>query len=516
MEGRGENSLDKISHKTLISEKISEALASVLPIFLLITALCLTVSPVPTDLMLSYLIASVLIVIGMGLFSLGADVAMTPIGTRIGAAITKSRNLPLILIISFVVGITISFTEPDLQVLAGSAPHINKFVLVFTVSVGVGAFLAIAMFRVLTGIKIKWVFIVFYLLIFALAAFADADFLGISFDSGGVTTGPMTVPFILAIGVGVSNIRSDKAAEEDSFGFVGLCSVGPILAVLILGFIYKGTGAHAANEVLGQWSNTAELSMAYLRAFPRQLIEVSGALAPITVIFIIFQLFYLKLPFRGFVKIFLGLIYTYVGLVLFLVGVNVGFTSLGKAIGTLFTQGWIRNLLVPVSMLMGWNIISAEPAVVVLEKQIEEVSSGAIPGRAIRISLSIAVSLAMGFSVIRVISGISILWFLVPGYAIALLLTFFVPDIFTAIAFDSGGVASGPMTATLMLHFVMGVSAGFGGNIIRDAFGVVALVAMMPLITIQALGVIYNKQKISSETVPESDFGDTEVIELWG
>lgn len=455
-----------------------------------------------------------MIIAGMGIFTLGAETSMAPIGNRIGTAITKSRSLVLILVVSFILGIAITVAEPDLQVLAVTVPHIDTTVLIVTVGIGVGFFLAVCMLRIILGIKLRWLLIVFYGLLFVLAAFSDTDFLSVAFDSGGVTTGPMTVPFILALGVGVANIRSDKKAEVDSFGLVALCSIGPILAVLILGFFYKSEGM-TADVTMSGWANTVEIGRSYLTAIPDYMGEMLLALSPIILIFLVFQIFSFKLPLRSFMKIGMGIVYTYIGLVLFLTGVNVGFSSLGTVLGAELADGWTKYLLIPLSMLLGWFIISAEPAVYVLEKQIEEVSSGAIPGKVIKISLSIAISIAMGLAMLRVLTGLSIMWFVLPGYAIALILTFFVPDIFTAIAFDSGGVASGPMTATFMLQFMMGASSALGGNILKDAFGLVALVAMMPLISIQVTGFIY-KHKMSPEREPDGElYGDCEVIELW-
>ncbi len=506
-----------VKKRAVISDKIRESFISALPIIIIVVLLCLTVSPVPTGLLLSFLFGALLIVLGMGIFTLGAETSMTPIGNRIGTSLTKSRRLPLILFVSFVLGVAITVAEPDLQVLAETVPHIDGRILVITVGAGVGFFLAICMLRSFLGIRLKWLLLIFYTAIFVLAAFSDKEFLSVAFDSGGVTTGPMTVPFILALGIGVANIRSDKKAEADSFGLVALCSIGPVLAVLILGFFYKG-GGDATIGAAAVPATTTEMGLSYLKAFPVYMKEMAIALAPVFVLFLIFQVVSFRMTRNNFLKILIGILYTYVGLVLFLTGVNVGFSPLGSFLGTELSSGWTQYLLIPLAMLLGWFIISAEPAVFVLEKQIEEVSSGAIPGKAIKISLSIAVACAMGFSMIRVLTGISILWFIVPGYLVALVLMFFVPDIFTAIAFDSGGVASGPMTATFMLQFFIGVCAARGGNVLSDAFGCVAMVAMMPLISIQIMGVVYNRKRKRKEAAekPAAIYGDSDVIELWG
>lgn len=499
--------------RTAVTEKVVESLFSVLPIVIIVFLLCLYISPMQPDLLLTFLVGAMMLIIGMGLFSLGAEQSMTPIGNQIGTALTRTKNLPLILAVSFLLGFAITIAEPDLQVLAQTVPHISNTVLLITVGAGVGFFMSVCMLRILTGMRLRLLLIFFYAIIFLLAFFADKNFLGIAFDSGGVTTGPMTVPFILALGLGVSNVRSDKNAEADSFGLVALCSIGPVLAVLILGFFYKDNAA-VADLSTASYGTTTDIGYAFLHAIPHYLKETAIAMLPIIVIFFLFQFTLLHLDSRNLGKIMIGLLYTYIGLVLFLTGVNIGFSALGAELGAALSSGKSVWWLVPLAMAIGWFIISAEPAVAVLEKQIETVSAGAIPGRVIKRSLSIAIALAMGLSMIRVLTGISLFWFLIPGYTTALILTFFVPDIYTAIAFDSGGVASGPMTATFMLQFFMGASIALGGNVLQDAFGVVALVAMMPLVSIQLVGLFYErKQKRTKETTVV--YGDYDIVELW-
>ncbi|MBQ2764081.1 MAG: DUF1538 domain-containing protein [Firmicutes bacterium] len=501
--------------KTLLHEKLRESVAAVLPIALIVALLCFSVAPMPTDLMLAFIIGAAMLILGLGLFTFGAENSMTLIGNHIGAKLTKSQNLLLILSVSFLLGVIITIAEPDLQVLARNVPHIDSWVLIITVAVGVGMFLMISMLRIVFSIPFRWILLGFYILVFALAAFSDPNYLSVAFDSGGVTTGPMTVPFIMALGVGVASIRSDKNAEADSFGLVALCSIGPILAVLLLGFFYPGDVTELAAADAVTFENTVALGFGYLHAIPEYMYEVTIALAPIIVFFLIFNALSLKLSKNTFRQILVGLVYTFAGLVLFLTGVNVGFSSLGVMLGSGLTDGWTQYLLIPIVMLMGWFIVTAEPAIHVLTKQVEDISAGAISGKALRISLSIAIACAMGLAMVRVFTGLHIFWFVIPGYLVSLALMFFVPPIFTSIAFDSGGVASGPMTATFMLPFAMGACEAVGGNILTDAFGLVALVAMMPLITIQIMGLIYViKSRKVEETVVET-YTDTDVIELW-
>jgi len=499
-------------NKTTVAAKIRESAVSVMPIVAIVLIICLAFLPVRPDLLLSFLLGTMLIILGMSLFSLGAETSMTPIGSQVGTAITKTKNLPFVLAVSFALGFAVTVAEPDLQVLAETVPGVSNTVLLLTVGLGVGFFLMICMLRIITGMKLKWLLVLFYTALFVLAFFADSGYLAVAFDSGGVTTGPMTVPFILALGVGVSNIRSDKNAAADSFGLVALSSIGPIITVLVLSFFYPAENVPSGIEAQ-YYSSTSQIGSAYAEALPVYMREMLAALLPVIVIFVLFQIFSLKMSLRNLAKIGIGILYTYVGLVLFLTGVNVGFSSLGSVLGSEIAQSGSKYILIPLAMLLGWFIISAEPAVIVLEKQIEDVSAGAIPKSAIKISLSIAISLAMGLSMLRMITGVSILWFLVPGYALALILSVFVPDIYTAIAFDSGGVASGPMTATFMLRFFMGACTALGGNVMRDAFGVVAMVSLMPLISIQTVGLIFDRKKKVSEK-PEV-YGDDEIVELW-
>lgn len=512
---RGKGNVN-LNHKNALLEKFKESAASVLPITAIVLVLCLFFVPMDTGLLLSFLIASLMLIFGMGLFTLGAEMSMSRIGNYIGAKLTKSRKLALIFIVSFILGAAITIAEPDLQVLAANVPGINKTALILTVSAGVGIFLVLCMLRILFSISLRSMLLIFYAIVFGLAYFTSPDMLSVAFDAGGVTTGPMTVPFIMALGVGVASIRSDENAKADSFGLVGLCSIGPILAVMILGMVYDNSTAQSAETVVQGFESSVEVGADYLHGLPDYIVEVAIALLPIVLFFLIFQFVSLKLRKLPFMRILIGILFTYVGLVFFLAGANIGFSPVGYSLGAALSEGWHKYLLIPLAMLMGWYIINAEPAVHILNKQVEDLSAGAISEKAMGLSLSIAVSAAGGLAMVRVITGISIMYFLIPGYLIALTLSFFVPPTFTAIAFDSGGVASGPLTATFMLPFAIGACSALGGNVMTNAFGMVAMVAMMPLITVQVMGAIYVVKSRRQEQEPVlPDYGDDEIIELW-
>ena len=508
-------------HQTLLHDKFQESLASVLLITIIVLLLCFTVAPIPNNMLVSFLMGAVLLIVGMAFFTLGADTAMTPIGTKVGSCITKSRKIWMIVFVSFLLGVIITISEPDLQVLANQVPNIPNAALIGTVALGVGIFLVIAMLRILFGISLNILLIGFYIVVFLMAMFVPKNFWAVAFDSGGVTTGPMTVPFIMALGVGVSAIRSDRHAGNDSFGLVALCSIGPILAVLVLGLLYPSEAAYTPVEI-PEMENSQEMIMLFVHGLPHYAKEVAIALAPIVAFFFLFNAFYIKMPKKPLISISVGLLFTYLGLLLFLTGVNVGFMPVGNYIGKMIGSKEFNWILLPIAMLIGYFIVKAEPAVHVLNKQVEDLTAGSIPARAMELSLSIGVASSLGLAMIRVLTGISVMYFLIPGYVLALGLSFFAPKIFTSIAFDSGGVASGPMTATFLLPFAMGACEAIGGpeRIVSDAFGVVAMVAMTPLITIQLLGVEYKfrtrKEREARARVQAKleAYADDDIIEL--
>lgn len=470
-----------------LMEKIRESMASVLPITAIVFLLSITIAPLDPGTLVLFLFGAILLVGGMGLFTLGVDMSMIPMGEGVGSTLSKSRHLIIPLTVYFLLGVLTTMAEPDLQVLSKQVPAINSTVLVVTVAVGVGLFLVAATVRIRRGVPLRRMLLVLYFAVFALAAAAPGNFIPVSFDSGGVTTGPITVPFIMSLGLGIASTRSDKNSASDSFGLISLCSIGPILCVLLLGIIYKPQEATSHLSVIPSIPTTAQAAQYFIQSFPTYLREVAMALLPVAGLFLVFQLLTRRFKRGQLIRIVTGLLYTYLGLVLFLCGVNVGFMPAGQLIGATIANG-VKWLLVPIGMLIGYYIVKAEPAVSVLTKQVEEISNGSISQRAMGLAMSIGVCVSVGLAMIRVLTGLNIFWLLIPGYAISLGLTFLVPSIFTGIAFDSGGVASGPMTATFLLPFAQGACHALGGNMMTDAFGIVAMVAMTPLVTIQVMG----------------------------
>ena len=473
-------------------EKLLEAGRSVWPICLIVFVLHFTLAPMPLGTLALFISGSLLLIIGIAIFTLGSEMAMMPIGQFIGAGLTRSRKLWLLLGGSFLLGVFVTIAEPDLQVLTKQVPTVPDMTMVVAVAVGVGIFLMLALLRILLKIKLSHMFIILYTLVFIVAALTAPDYLAVAFDAGGVTTGPITVPFILALGAGVSAVRGGDNAEEDSFGLCALCSIGPILTVLILGLFFKSSSGGYAYETPSSVSGIAELLSLYGNGIKDFFSEVAIALFPVLLIFALFQLFQKKkLPVGQLIKIGIGLLYTVIGLTIFLVGVNIGFMPAGHSLGNNLASLPYNWVLIPISILIGFFVVAAEPAVVVLTRQVEEITSGAISKKMMMFGLSVGVSGALALAMFRIMSGISIWFFLVPGYLIALVLSFFVSDIFTAIAFDSGGVASGSMAAAFLLPFALGACEALGGNVMTDAFGIIAMIAMLPLVSIQVIGLIY-------------------------
>ncbi len=498
--------------------KIKEALISVLPITLIVYLMAL----IPGFSfnyweLITFTLGAVSLVLGIGFFNLGADIAMTPMGTHVGAGLSRQKSISLLLIVCFILGMLITVAEPDLQVLANQVSSVmNGKLLIYAVGFGVGVFLVIAILRIIFKQRLSKILMLFYMLLFALALLLAAnenlDLLPMAFDSGGVTTGPITVPFIMALGVGISSVLSERHNQENSFGLVALCSIGPILAVLLLGVFAKNDLTYTVNygevsqDILGTYLNTAG----------HVAVDVAIALGLIVFFFLLCQIFFLKLPKRQLLKIGVGVVFTYIGLILFLTGVEVGYMPIGYKIGC-FMATLHPALLTGIGLLMGVLVVLAEPAIHILNAQVEDVTGGYIKKKSMMIGLCTGVGAAIALSMIRIIFDFSLTYYIIPGYFISLALSLFVPPVYTAIAFDSGGVASGPMTSGFILPFAIGVCSALQGEnaVLRDGFGVVALVAMAPLITIQLLGfkaIVSNKimERRAMKRILEAD--DDQII----
>lgn len=476
----------------LFKDKMMESLKSVLPIALIVVALSITVVPLAVGDMLLFIIGVACLVFGMSLFTTGAEMSMQPLGAKIGSTIGASKKIWIIAFIGFLIGIVVTISEPDLVILANQVgDNIDNMLLILTVSVGVGIFLMIAVMRIVFGWNLKYIMIAFYGAAFALSFFLPEGFKTLAFDSGGVTTGPMTVPFIMSIGAGVSAAKAGADNRDDSFGITGLCSIGPIIAVMVLGIVTQVEGSGPPPADATEILYTRDGAMLYLHGLMEHIPDVAVALLPTVVFGILFQIITRAFNKTQIIRLLFGIAYVFIGLTIFLTGANVGFVPTGTAIGTSLADEYYGIPLVLVSMLLGYFIVKAEPSVYVLNKLVEDMSAGAISGKTTGFGLSVGVAAALGLSAVRIITGLNIMWILIPGYILALGLSFFVPKIFVGISFDSGGVASGTMMSAFVLPLCTGACETLGGNVMTDAFGCVALVAMAPIISIQLCGLAY-------------------------
>ncbi len=498
-----------------LKSKILESLSSVLPILGIVLVLSVILVPLEVGTVVMFFVGAIMLIFGMGMFQLGAEMAMSPLGEGIGVQMSRSKKIVLTAAGSLLMGILITIAEPDLQVLSNQVPSIPNMTLILTVAIGVGIFLALAVLRIVLRINLSYLLMGLYGVLLIISFFVPKDFLAVAFDSGGVTTGPITVPFIMAMGVGLSAIRGDKDASSDSFGLVALSSVGPIIAVMILGCFYNPQDTVYAAAEVPTVTTMRDVVRTFAVDIPHYAKEVMISVLPILAMFLVFQLVSHRYQKRQKQRIIVGFLYTYIGLVVFLCGVNVGFAPVGTMLGHDLAGGKQKWLLIPIGMLIGYYIVKAEPAIQILNRQVQTVTNGTVSEKAMNRCLSIGVAVSVGLSMLRVLTKLPIQWIIIPGYILALVLSRLVPKIFVGIAFDSGGVASGPMTSTFLLPLCIGACETLGGNIMTDAFGVISLVALTPLIAVQIMGLQYGfklkkQQKItkSADMIPD----DSDVI----
>ena len=496
--------------KELLLTKLKESFSSVLPIIIVVLLICIFKGESTTiNLMPAFLIGGFLLVLGMCIFFFVSNLSMVNIGSKIGMHLTKKKNVFLLLFMCFLIATIITIAEPDLLVLSKQTPNISPIVLIGSVGIGVGLFFLIACIRLLKRWSYNLILILTCVLMFVIAIFVPEEFIGVAFDSGGVTTGALSVPFIISLARGLTSFRVDKERKNDTFGLMAFCSLGPIVVLLLLGLIYKSSTTYEQFEIMTN-SSIRDVIIGFIHEIPTYMKEVGLSLSPILILFIVYDIFFLKLKKKPLIKIIKGLIYTYIGLVIFMLGVNVGFLPMSYMIGKVLANDSL--LLIPLSALIGFFIIYSEPAIKVLLDQIEDITNGTINKQILLFSLSLGVSIATLLSITRIIMGFSIMYILIPGYLIAIILSFFSPNVFTRIAFDSGGVASGTMTASFLLPFAIGISEFLNRDILLYSFGLVATVATIPLITVEIIGIIY---KIKTNKKVKVQIYNAEIVDYY-
>lgn len=473
--------------KNKLTESLIDAIKSVMPIVIIIIGISFLID-IPNKTILSFSISAVLLIVGIAVFTTGANMSMIKMGEKIGNLLVKKRRKWLILVASVIVGIVITISEPDLIVLANELTSIPNMLLIVLVAIGVGVYLLIGVYRILSKLSFRTIVTVSLLFIMLLLYFTPPEFISVAFDSGGVTTGAMGVPLIVAFGYGISRLRSGKDAKSYSFGLCGICSLGPVIIVLILGFIFKVDNYFETTGFINNYGILENIGSCFIKSIK----EISLALLPILIVFYVSQIFDKKMNKYEHIRMIFGIILSLLGLALFLTGVSSGFLEIGYRIGNTFASSSYKYLLIPIGMIIGYIIIRLEPAVKILIKRISDLTEGSISEELISLCLSIGVSAAVGLSLIRIYFGIPIIYIIVPGYFVAATLMYFTPNMFTAIAFDSGASASGAMTTSFLLPLCIGACVSLNSNIMINAFGIGALVSLTPIITVQVLGIIYN------------------------
>ena len=491
----------------VLLRKLKEVVTAVAPVVAIVVALGLTIAPIPLTLMLQFILGTLAIVLGLSILLFGIELGIMPFGDRMGESFIKSNKIIFVIIIGFVLGFLVNVAEPDLQVVASQVStvmggYINMFAILIAVSLGTGVMLAVGIARIVLNIPIKYVFVIMYGVVFVLALFSSADMLAIGFDTSGATTGALSVPLVLAISAGVSAMKLDSmSSEADSFGLVGIMSIGAPIGILILNQFVKTDNIVGTLEILE--TNTDSFFGPFIVETPKIAFDALIALLPMVILLVMFQKIDFRMGTKAFRRMGMGFAYTYIGLVVFLIGVHAGFMKVGSIIGYQLASFDNKAVLVGIGFILGMLIILSEPAVYILTHQIEEVTSGYIKRRTVLLSLSIGVALAVSMAMLRIIvPGIQLWHYLLPGFLISLILMFFTPPLFVGIAFDSGGVASGPMTATFILAFAQGASDAIEhSNLLTDSFGVISMVAMTPLLALQILGLIYKLRSGKSGVV---------------
>ena len=479
-----------------ITESIYESFKSVIPIAIIIIIISVIIG-LPSTSILAFGISSILLMIGISIFTIGANMSMIEIGEHIGNSIVRKKKLYLILLISLIVGIVITISEPDLTVFANELTSIPTVLIVLAASMGIGLYLMIGVFRIIKKVSYRKIITISLLIILGLLYFVPLDFVSVAFDSGAVTTGAMGVPMIIAFGYGITKYRGDIESKSDSFGLCGMASLGPIIVILILGLFF-----HVDNYFdTSLFVNTLGLTNRFVSKFVSSFRDVLICIMPIVGVFVVSQIVDKHLPKNILIKICVGFILSILGLTLFLTGVSAGFIEMGYRIGSIFTSSSYRYLLIPIGMLIGYIIINVEPSVKILNKHISNLTGGSVSEKIVSLCLSIGVCLAIGISLCRIFLSIPMIYVIVPGYFLAGLLMYYTPKMFTTIAFDSGGAASGTMTTSFLLPICIGACEMMGGSILTDAFGVGALVSLAPIITIQIVGIIYQRKMEKKDNI---------------
>ena len=510
---------------------LKETFLSSLPLAAVMIIVCVFIAPM--DSMLDYvklIVGYSSVVIGQTFFLVGLDSSILPIGKLVGKSLIKLKKVVFIIFFGLVFGLLVTVAEPALEVLARQTnmimPSVNATLFVWIASTGTGISVGFALWRIIKDWSIKKIFAALYIALFAMIIFVPPEFVALSFDASGATTGDVSVPFVLALGIGVSATLSKRKTNDDTFGIIGIASVGPIMTVFLYGIILKATNGGVLPPA-GVYDPGSAAS--FLSILLGNFSGVALALFPVVIVFLPFQFFLFKLPKKEFATILVGTIPVYIGLLIFLSGIDFGFAFAGKYIGEVFLdptrQEWFKWILLIVGFVLGMAITLSEPAVTVLGDQLEELTNGHIKKMTMRMTLAIGIGIAAVLSIVKIMTQINILWFLAPLYLIALILMKFTSRLFVGLAFDSGGVTGGALTSAFLTPLTLGVAqavaAGAGPNaqsVLTNGFGIISFISVTPLIAVQTLGIIYDLRlkKVKTSTQQQELAGLAELASYSG
>ena len=522
------NNLNLKSKLAIFNTTLKEVFLSSLPLAIIIIIVCVFIAPLnnPSD-YIKLIVGYVSVVVGQAVFLIGLNISILPIGMLVGGSLIKLKKAAFIIFFGLVFGLLATVAEPALTVLARQTnmvmPIINETIFIWIMGMGIGVMVGFSLYRIMKDLNIKIVFAVLYILTFIVLIFVPNEFVALAFDGSGATTGDISVPFILALGMGISVTMSKHKSNDDSFGIIGLASIGPILALsiyaIILNINYKGVFPPEQLYAPGTEITIREI-------LSGNFMGVALALLPIILIFLPFQFFLIKQPKKDFINILLGSIVVFIGLMIFLSGIDYGFAFAGKYIGEAFMDPsrpeWFKWLLLLIGYILGAAITLSEPAVTVLGEQLEEITNGHIKKLTIRMTLAIGIGFASLLAMVKILTEVNILWFLVPLYAIALIMMIFTPKLFVGLAFDSGGVSGGALTSAFLTPLTLGVaqavaqrSTSGGQSILVNGFGIIAFISVTPLIAVQFLGIVYDMAlKKVDKLAKEAELNELEELAL--
>lgn len=458
---------------------LKKVIKGILPIIIFVLILSIILK-IDIGTIIRFLSSSLLVIMGLTLFTTGTDISLNEMGKNISNLLIKKKNIILILIVSLLLGTFITLLEPEFLTIGYEAGNIPTSILLISVSISIGIFLMLAMYRILKRINLRYYIIISYLLIFFVLTISNFQVVPFAFDMGSVVVGAISAPFILAFGGNLASKMKRKDSSE--FGILSFCAIGPILMILILSLIYKPNIMYDSDPILKK--------LDFLETLWTNFYQVFMSLSLLVIFYLVLTRKTKKKKIEQR-KIMIGLIMVLVGITLFLTGGDVGFFKLAYLLGS--KLGNINKIIIIlIGGIFGFLIAKIEPNVKVLVSYVDQVTNGGIKDKFLETCLCIGVSISFMLSLFRVLNGYSVMIFLIPTYFLAIFFAFFTPTNFLGLSFDAGGVVTGSMSSSFLLPLLIGVASIITNNYLNEAFGVMALISVIPIIILEIVGMIYN------------------------